>query len=149
LELVADAAYAIGDPDSASVSLLDLPMDAWRFQKFGPNANNAAIAGDHADFDLDGMDTLLEYAFGREPSVDDTQQPIIGIEAGFVTITYQRSISATDLTFGVDESNALDSWTPAAATTQILSANATVQVVKASVPLNGAKQKFLRLSITR
>lgn len=52
---------------SATVTIEDLPLDNWRFEKFGDDANNPGIAGDTADPDGDGHDNVHEYLAGTEP----------------------------------------------------------------------------------
>ncbi len=55
------------DTGTALLALKDLPRDAWRFKKFGTDANTAAIAGDAADPDGDGHPNGVEYVAGTEP----------------------------------------------------------------------------------
>ncbi|MEO7319436.1 MAG: hypothetical protein ABIZ56_10645, partial [Chthoniobacteraceae bacterium] len=52
---------------SATVTIEDLPLDGWRFEKFGDAANDPAVAGDSADPDRDGQDNMREYIAGTEP----------------------------------------------------------------------------------
>ncbi len=51
----------------ATLTLADRPVDAWRFLKFGLQANDGVIAGDSADPDADGQTNLTEYLAGTEP----------------------------------------------------------------------------------
>src|SRR5205814_2483064 len=44
----------------ATIAIADLPTDAWRFQNFGVNANNPAIAGNDVDPDGDTKSNLHE-----------------------------------------------------------------------------------------
>jgi murein DD-endopeptidase MepM/ murein hydrolase activator NlpD len=55
------------DTATALLTLEDLPRDAWRFEKFGNDANTASIAGDAADPDTDGRTNAVEYLAGTEP----------------------------------------------------------------------------------
>ena len=52
---------------SVTLTIADRPVDAWRFEKFGLQANDALIAGDDADPDGDGQTNLREYLAGTEP----------------------------------------------------------------------------------
>ncbi len=52
---------------SITLSLADRPVDAWRFEKFGIQANDPGIAGDAADADADGQTNFSEYLAGTEP----------------------------------------------------------------------------------
>ena len=66
--LLADSAYRLPKLiRSVTLSLADRPVDAWRFDKFGLQANDAAVAGDDADPDADGQSNLAEYLAGTEP----------------------------------------------------------------------------------
>ena len=47
--------------------ILEAPVVAWREHAFGANAQNAAIAGDDADADADGLSNLAEYSGGSDP----------------------------------------------------------------------------------
>ena len=149
LTLAPDPRYIVGAPASAQVDLADLPTDAWRFLAFGANANNPAIAGDMMDPDGDGLSNLLECAFATPPLAQSPTQPILGMEGNSVTLTYQRATSAPDLTFTIEESSDLAAWSAANASEQILSDNGTVRVVKATVPINSATRKLLRLRVSR
>lgn len=50
-----------------TLTLADRPVDSWRFEKFGLQANDASIAGDDVDFDGDGQTNLAEYLAGTDP----------------------------------------------------------------------------------
>ncbi len=53
---------------SSSVTITDLsPIEAWRLTNFGSTANTGTGADD-ADYDLDQISNLLEYALGRSPT---------------------------------------------------------------------------------
>ena len=66
--LVEDSTYRLPKIiRSITLSLADRPVDAWRFDKFGAQANDALVAGDAADPDGDGQTNLAEYLAGTEP----------------------------------------------------------------------------------
>ena len=66
--LLEDSAYRLPKTiRGVTLSLADRPVDAWRFDKFGPQANEALVAGDDADPDGDGQSNLAEYLAGTEP----------------------------------------------------------------------------------
>ncbi len=72
----------------------------WKSNHFGTNASNPAIAGDNADPDGDGIVNILEYAFGSDPNVADTNKPVIGTAvANQFQLQFNRNTAATDLTF--------------------------------------------------
>lgn len=57
-------AYLLGATISGQLTIHDSPVDRWRLTSFGANANNAAIVGNLADPDGDGIVNLSEYALG-------------------------------------------------------------------------------------
>ena len=68
ITLAADAGYRVSKTaPGVTLTLADRPVDAWRFLKFGLQANDAFIAGDDADPDADGQTNLAEYLAGTEP----------------------------------------------------------------------------------
>jgi hypothetical protein len=74
------------------------------------------------------------------------------MESGFVTLTYTQLLSATDLSYVVQESTDLSNphaWTAATVIEEIVSTSGVTRVVKAKVAINSAPQKFLRLSVTK
>lgn len=121
---------------------------AWQQAKFGANAGNPAMADDTADSDFDGVDNLLEYAMNTDPLVASAQ-PVIGMEPGFLTITYRRNLVANDVTYTIMEATTPSAWSVATVTEQILSDDGTTRVIKANVPVNRAPQKFLRLRVAK
>lgn len=130
------------------------PWTAWRLAHFTPaELGDPAASGDMADFDGDGINTLLEYAFGRDPKRADTaaSDTAPGQDAGFLTLTHPRVLGATDLTYTVEASSDLVTWTSAGLTTIATTpASATERVtMRDNVPLSGATRRFLRLSIAR
>jgi hypothetical protein len=103
----------LGSQSNAVVNILEDPGEAWRYSHFGTNANNPAIAGDQADPDGDGIVNLLEYAMGSDPSVANaTHSPTISLSTGHVQLFFQRNLGASDLTYLIEYSDALASWSP-------------------------------------
>jgi hypothetical protein len=141
--------YELGTPSSATVVVEDLPIDAWRLENFGSEANNPSIGGDLSDPDGDGVSNILEWAQGTSPVVAGATRPELGLEPGFLTLRYRRSDAAVDLTFAVYETEDLRSWALASSTEETLSDDGFVRVVKARVPLGTEGHKLIRLQISR
>ena len=124
-----------------------LRYENWASLKLG---NAAALAT--ADPDHDSSSNLLEYAFQTDPSTASVSAlPRVGMDPGFLTLTYTRFISATDLTYTVEATNSLApaNWQPIAVTEEVVSSVGYTTTVKAKVALTGETQKFLRLSVTK
>lgn len=124
-----------------------LRAENWAKAKLG----NAA-ASLTADTDFDGLPQLLEYAFKTDPnSAASAARPQVGMESGYLTLTYTQLLSATDLSYVVQESSDLTNplnWAPATVVQEIVSNNGLTRIVKAKVAINSAPQKFLRLKVS-
>lgn len=129
------------------------PWAAWRLAKFtAGELGDPAVSGENADFDGDGLTTLMEFAVGGDPKVADaTAGPALGEEGGYLTLTYTRVLGATDLTYAVEGSDDLAAWSPAGITTIGTVPNGATARVTArdGVPITGGAKRFLRLNVTR
>ncbi len=117
LTIMPDSAYTVGSPDSASLTIIDLPIDAWRLDKFGAQAGNPAIAGDSANTDADLWTNLFEYALVLDPSLPDGfntpaiswwQDPSTGKH--YLQISYTEAAIAEDLEISVESGSQLTQW---------------------------------------
>jgi Metallo-peptidase family M12B Reprolysin-like len=131
---------------------------------FGLTGGNAAL---NFDYDRDGLANLLEYALGLDPTKPGpTGMPVAQIKsyAGvpYVYITFPRSSVATDLTYIVEASTDLQTWTNIASSSggAVTSGPGFVGETGAAPtftvevrdivpvdPVNGPK-RFLRLRVT-
>ncbi|MEO6740741.1 MAG: S8 family serine peptidase [Chthoniobacteraceae bacterium] len=156
LTLAPDAAYLFGTASSATVTIKDKPMDAWRFSKFTTaELSDPLLSGDLADFEKDGIVNLHEYAFGLEPKTSDTGGlPIVSIESGgALAIAYTHVKGATDITYIVEVSNDLAMWNFGAGYTSVIGAvdhgaTETVKVGSLLAP-DPMGWQFMRVRITR
>ena len=148
LTAAASGDYAIGVSGYATVLIADLPADDWRLAKFGSESANPIISGDLADPDGDGIVNLLEYAFALEP-LTVSSAPAMALAVGEITLTYRKNLFASELTYLVQKSSDVATWSPATPTEEILSDDGNVQVIRASVPVSAAPAKFLRIHISR
>ena len=156
LTLTGDPLYTFGVQTSATVTIRDKPMDAWRFSKFTPaELTDPAKSGDLADFEKDSIVNLHEYAFGIEPKTSDTGGlPIVSLQpSGALAIAYTHVKSATDITYIVEVSNDLALWKFGAAYTQVIGtddhgATETVKVGSLLAP-DPMGWQFMRVRITR
>jgi hypothetical protein len=150
LTIAPDSSYVVGAANTATVTIANRPVDAWRWQKFGANANDAAISADLANPDGDVLCNLLEYALAAEPLAADLDAlPVIGVEGSDATLTYRRPAVTPELAYSVENWSALNGWQAVGFTEQLISENGGVSIVKDRVPLDGATSIILRLSVTR
>jgi hypothetical protein len=137
---------------SFNVTVLN-QSQSWQWSNFGADWNNPAIAGDAADPDGDGVSNLLERAFGGNPNASDGQSilPVIDNTGPLLSINYRKAKAATDLTFTVQESPDLQTWTTATGTSTVLPGDSAspVQVIRFTSPAGNAKKKFLRVQVSK
>jgi len=150
-----------------NVTVLNVAQ-TWRQQNFGANWNNDSIAGDAADPDGDGVSNLLERALGLDPLAPSSGGlPVVGEQviagSSYLTITFTRSIAATDLTYTVEVSSDLAMWnsgstyssggnTPGNSNTTEVSrtANGGVEtiVVRDNTPIGATPGRFIHLKVS-
>lgn len=136
-------------PDNFGTYAGDGIGDDWQVQYFGQNNPGAAPA---LDPDGDGLRNLLEFATGLNP----TSPSLIAVHTikngGSLEFTYERAVAAlgTGVAFLVEWSDTLagSDWHAAGVTESILSANATTQQIKATIPAGLNGQRFVRLRVT-
>jgi uncharacterized delta-60 repeat protein len=125
---------------------------AWREGAFtaGERAN-VAVSGPNADPDRDGLPNLLEYALGLAPkTASTTGLPAVAVSATEWTYTYTRPADRSDVTYVVERSTSLTSWTTADVTHELVSTDAVAgtQTWRARVPLSAGANAFFRLKVT-
>jgi hypothetical protein len=141
--------YVIGASAAATVNIVDHPIDAWRFQRFGADANNPLIGTELANPDGDPWNNLLEFAFAADPLFPDCGFPSFALEGNDATLTYRRPVSAADLIYGIDRWGNPGGWENVGFAEEILSDDGITRTVKDRVPLDGATHLMLRLRVTR
>ncbi len=146
--------YAIGINTNATVTIADKPVDDWRWDNFGPDANNPAIAGDAADPDGDGIPNLAEYGMGLDPKTAGAiGQPTASVTNDYLTFSYRENKQATDVTYNVEACSNLasNSWSSTGLTelSRVDSNTFWYVTIRDNVPINSATNRFMRLRITR
>jgi len=130
---------------------------------FSTIEQQSAISGPNGNPSGDGVVNLLKYAFNLDPHAaigapplsgpTATGLPVVGTISGaggpYVTLTYRRLDSATDLTYSVEKSSTLGSFTAASVTEDILSDDGTIKVVRAKMPIGTSDKQFLRVRVTK
>ncbi len=87
------------------------PVDAWRVKNFGANAIQPALAGDPANPSGDGIPNLLKYAFSLDPRVPSTTGlPRLTAATSYLTLQFNRAVSAADISCKVQVSEDLVQW---------------------------------------
>jgi hypothetical protein len=144
------------------VSQLTTGFSGWQ-NKYWPGVTDPNIIGPNANPSGDGLDNLLKYALGGDPTVpDDSILPVVGMDlvAGqhFLTLTYRQLQGDPTLLYEVVASNdlsvSLASWTvqTQTETTDQSAAPPGFILVKVidSVPVEtGSVHRFLKLRVTQ
>ncbi len=102
------------------------------------------------DFDGDGIPNLLEYALHLDPVLPGVDGlPLVGREGNFLTLTYTKVTTATDITYAVQKSSDLLSWSTATTQDKVIATNGNVQTIKAKIDIGTSARLFARLRVTR
>lgn len=124
--------------------------ELWRIEYFG-SPDNTGDAADGATPRGDGVPNLLKFATGLDPRFASTQPGAIARNGANLEFVYPRSITAaTEVIFTIEWSDSLaaGSWSTTGVTEEVLGTAGGVQTVKASVPLDSAARRFIRLRVT-
>ena len=134
---------------------------AWQRNYFtAAELNDPAISGPYAVPAGDGIPNLMKYALGLNPKSDGSGAlPKVSFmavgEAKFLTLTYNRSLAASDVTYTVEVSGDLQTWSAGANATATVSTTtdstgAMQMVVQRDLtPTSSAGRRFIRLRINQ
>lgn len=149
-----DGVYPLGSATRTITVEVLTASDFWRFEKFGADFQNAAISGDRADPDGDGLDNLTEYALGLEPRIADRQGIVSDTSMvdgkPHLRLTVTRNPGVTDVLLTVESSGdpaAPSSWSSETTTVEVDTPD-TLRV-RDNTPMDAADARFLRLKATR
>jgi hypothetical protein len=128
-------------------------MDWWRVQYFG-SPSNAGDAADLADPEGDGVSNLLAYAMGLSPFQvkPPSALPSVSINNGKLQISFPWQKSATDITYNVQASGDLSTWSPlwTSGTASFVGPGpSAIMTIPDTVTLSGTNSRFMRLQVTR
>lgn len=112
--------FTTNDADEATYTftvtgLALTPIESWRLTYFGAIANTGNGA-DLADADADGLSNLAEYGLSLDPKLPANGAiPTTRVNGGgYLEIEFTRNTGRTDLTYTVQVSSDLVTWTPIA-----------------------------------
>jgi len=128
------------------------PVDIWRASHFdAAQLADAAISGDTADPDGDGLPNLLEYALGTAPLVATHEVPLAldrtSSPPHALSLTFHR-IASAGIRYEVEASSDLSGWTTIWSSSGAQNIEGPVTVVD-TVDLARAPRRFLRLRVVR
>jgi hypothetical protein len=110
--IVSNLAYTIGN-GQATVTIHDSPYGVWNIAHFTlEELTDPNLSGEGIDFDNDRVVNFVEYALNRDPKIAETNALVTtAIETNHITITYQRRLEPTDVSYEVRvANNVLGPW---------------------------------------
>lgn len=144
------ATNSSGSLESPSATLtLRHDLNLWKGTYFTPEElANPAVSGDGAIYGADGLTNLVKYALGLNPKVDATTGlPTASTTAEEWTYTYMRPSDRSDLSYVVEVSTNLTSWTTEGVTHVLVTSAEGTETWRATYPLAGHANAFFRLKV--
>ncbi len=126
-------------------------LESWRLSYFG-TTSNTGNAADSADPEHDGLSNLLEFATNSNPASPSFPPGVAARNGSNIEFTYTRAKAAMSdgFTFIVEWSATLAaaSWSNSGVSETIVSENASVQNIKATLPTGIGTHRFVHLKVT-
>ncbi len=133
----------------AAVNAAELPEEMESFSSWAvANVSDTTQRGENDDPDRDGMSNLLEYAYGTNPELADSEQgPRIVVQDGQARLRYQRNIMAQVTPLAIMAGNDLSSETllDTDGLEEVGASSSGVESVTVTLPPQESRY-FLRLS---
>ena len=125
---------------------------SWQLGIFSPTElGQLSVSGPNAVYGQDGLPNLVKYALGLDPKTNiTTGLPTLTKDATNWIYTYTRPTGGQpDVTYTVEISTNLTTWTSAGVTQGTPSNSGGVDTIAATYPLASANNIFFRLNVTR
>ena len=146
-----------------------VPMDSWRYVKFGTNATNTTMTAATANPSGDGIVNLVKYALALEPlKVSPVGLPKPQVQTinnkRYLTLQFTRTASASDVMCTVQVSSTPNTWdngshygaggdlSANSFTTEVSRTSSNgieTIVVRDNTPVDGSSHRFMRLKVTQ
>lgn len=143
--------YFIGTNTNDSATLTDNPSQLWWFNNFGTATVSNTMW--KSDTDNDGLDRLMEYAFGGTVGTHDVERlPTHQLNGNTLELLYNKNNALTDISYTAFTSTDMISWTQTGVSNTLNDAPNPdgVEAWKSSADLGPAEEKrFLKLEINR
>jgi photosystem II stability/assembly factor-like uncharacterized protein len=142
--------YNAATPVSRSFTVAG-DFETWRIEHFTTQQRaDLQVSGPNAVLTGDGFPNLMRYALGLDPvqPVGAAAPASSATETNWV-LTYSRPAATTDLTYTVEASTDLVSWSSSGVTHVMVGSSNGTQQWQATYPRASASRLFLRLKVTR
>jgi len=147
---VASVSASYSSSISANIDVTaSTPWKTWVTSTFSADeAQDPTVSGPLANPARDGICNLLKYALNADPkSPTPHLLPVLALDGDNLTFTYQQNDAATDLTYVLEQSQDLSTWTTATPNTSLLSDDGFTRVIQATLPRGTGTQLMLRLRV--
>ena len=155
---IASARVYVGTTNGVGVfGLLDqstlTPLEVWRDDNFG-NPSNVGAGADTASPAGDGVPNLIKYALGLDPYAPaaGSQLPtpsIVQVSGqNYLALAVSRTAQASDVTYAIEVSGDLLTWTSGPPYTVTITNTQTQFVARDNTPVSTATSRFIRLRVT-
>lgn len=126
-------------------------FESWRLANFtAPELADTNVSGPSAVYGADGLSNLVKYALGLAPKTDTVAGlPQVTVANGEWVFTYTRPSAITDVTYAVETSTNLSTWSTTGVTHELVSSTGGVATWRARYPVSSASTAFFRLVVTR
>jgi hypothetical protein len=154
LSLAPSTNYTLNSLNSATVTILDRPVNVWLRTNFTiQQRTNALVSGDSATPAGDGIPNLLKYGMGLSPFMAYSNVFNPSVTGGNLSLTCMQSLSAIDAGLLFDYSTNLISWTNNQSffliTTNSIQGGTQTLQLKTSSQVNPFGNAFFRVRATR
>ena len=135
--------------NTVSAAASDFP--SWQQSKFtAGELLDGNISGPNAVYGLDGFPNLAKYALGLEPKQNiTTGLPSVSTTGSDWVYTYTRPSSVADVTYSVEVSTDLSTWTTVGVTHEFVSTSGGIDTWRGRYALASAANVYFRLKVTR
>ncbi|WP_438481314.1 ExeM/NucH family extracellular endonuclease [Oleiharenicola lentus] len=136
--------------NDAALSILT-GFAGWQASNFTTGElSDSNVSGPNAVYGQDGLSNLVKYGLGLTPKQNiTTGLPETTSDATNWIYTYTRPTDRTDVTFTVERSTDLSTWTTAGVSHTMISSAGGVETWRATFPLASAATNFFRLQVVR
>ncbi len=141
-----------GSATSSAATLTVLTgFNAWLQTNFTANERaDPLISGPNVALTPDGVTNLMKYAFGFAPraAVNPSTLGTLAESSGNLTYTYTRPANRTDVTYTIESSTDLATWTTVTDGHQRIATGSDTETWRATVPISGTRV-FVRLRVDK